>query len=244
MTKRNAQPSVKEKVMQAKASFAVALDAAYPAKAASPSRPAASDEHRLMSAMAKAIIYKSLTLAPVAFKILPMPFEVVHDSILKVQNRTKFAKDNLNDILLRSPFSLGFYTLTRNDIKLIHINLEFVCPTAPARVREMLAYVPWPLVQAQSPQTESLVGSGTLQHLSTASQPQKRHPMTPCSALQTAFPCLPHLIQLASNANQTNITTSGSLRSTWTILLLANVIQPGTQSLTSAKLQASCCVAG
>ena len=144
MTQRKARPIAKGSVPRAKASFAAALDAAYPAKAASRSRPAASDELRLMSAMAKACIQKSLTPAPVGFKVLPTPFQVVHDSILKTQYRTKFAKDNLNDILLRSPFSLAFDTFTRNNIKLLDVHMGFVFPTAPKHLRDMLPSVAWP----------------------------------------------------------------------------------------------------
>ena len=110
MTGRKARQVPKGRVQQAKASLAAALDAVYPAKAASPSRPAAGDLHRMMSAIAKVCIQKSLTPAPVAFKI---PFSVVHDGILKTQYKTKFAKGNLHDILLLSPFSLAFDTFTR-----------------------------------------------------------------------------------------------------------------------------------
>lgn len=114
MTGRKARHVPQGTVPRAKASFAAALDAVYPAKKTeSSSRPAASDAHRLMSAIAKVCIQKSLTLAPVAYKTLPTPFSMVHDGILKTQYKTKFAKDNLDDILLLVPFSLAFDTFTR-----------------------------------------------------------------------------------------------------------------------------------
>ena len=91
---------------QAKLAFIKALDA-DPAKSASPGRHAAPGELQLMSAMAKACIQKSLTPAPVGFKILPTPFQFVLDSILKVQYKTRLAKDNLDNILLQSPFCLA-----------------------------------------------------------------------------------------------------------------------------------------
>ena len=144
MTKRAPRHVPLGSVQQAKVAFIKALDYAYPIKKASPGRPAATDELRLMSAMAKACIQKSLTPAPTGFKILPTPFQVVHDSILKVQYKTRFAKDNLNDILLQSPFSLAFDTLTRNNVYLVNIHMEFVFPAAPKHLREKLPGVAWP----------------------------------------------------------------------------------------------------
>ena len=97
-----------------------------------------------MSAMTKACIQKSLTPAPTGFKILPTPFQVVHDSVLKVQYKTRFAKDNLRDILLQSPFCLAFETLTKNDVFLVKVHMEFVFSAAPEHLREMLPGVAWP----------------------------------------------------------------------------------------------------
>lgn len=82
---------------------------------------------------------KSLTLAPVAFKVLPTPFSVVHDSTLKTQYKTKFAKDNLHDILLLSPFSLAFDTFTRSTL----LSIWILCCSSAHKITSAVAAPVW-----------------------------------------------------------------------------------------------------
>ena len=152
-----------------------AIQKEYPASAAT-------DESKLIVALAEACITTSLTEQPGGFLVHPTPFPQLGAAVKAVRDSTKYAKLMLGRVT-KSDFCTGLFTFDAycKGQPTLRIHLPAVIPHASAELRACFPADEWPQ-QLPQPAIKPL-HSGTMTHLAV---PQSQSAAKPTEAPQDA----------------------------------------------------------